>query len=108
MILSPDNPHYKELPGLAVLIGGMWIANLSYWGFNQYIIQRALAAKSLAEAQRGVEFAGFLKLLMPVIIVLPGIAAVILAPDLSRRSEEHTSELPSLMRISYAVFWLQK
>src|SRR3546814_2576804 len=53
MILSPDNPHYKELPGLAVLIGGMWIANLSYWGFNQYIIQRALAAKSLAEAQRG-------------------------------------------------------
>src|SRR3546814_5175329 len=55
MILSPDNPHYKELPGLAVLIGGMWIANLSYWGFNQYIIQRALAAKSLAEAQRGVD-----------------------------------------------------
>ena len=50
----------------------MWIANLSYWGFNQYIIQRALAAKSLDEAQKGVVFAAFLKLLMPVIIVLPG------------------------------------
>ncbi len=95
MILSPDNPHYKELPGLAVLIGGMWIANLSYWGFNQYIIQRALAAKSLAEAQRGVVFAGFLKLLMPVIIVLPGIAAVILAPDLSRPDEAY----PSMMAL---------
>src|SRR3546814_2429382 len=67
MILFPDNPHYKELPGLAVLIGGTWIANLSYWGFNQYIIQRAFADQSLAEAQRGVVFAGFLKLLMPVI-----------------------------------------
>ena len=83
MILSPDSPHYKDLPGLAVLIGGMWIANLSYWGFNQYIIQRALAAKNLAEAQKGVIFASFLKLLMPVIIVLPGIAAVVLAPELT-------------------------
>lgn len=95
MILSPDNPHYKELPGLAVLIGGMWIANLSYWGFNQYIIQRALAAKSLAEAQRGVVFAGFLKLLMPVIIVLPGIAAVVLAPDLARPDQAY----PSMMAL---------
>src|SRR3546814_5885578 len=50
MILSQDNPFYKDLPGLSVLIGGMWIANLSYWGFNQYIIQRALAAKNLGEA----------------------------------------------------------
>ena len=58
----------------------MWIMNLSYWGFNQYIIQRALAAKSLDEAQKGVVFAAFLKLLMPVIVVLPGIAAVVLAP----------------------------
>src|SRR3546814_17221005 len=88
MILSQDNPFYKDLPGLSVLIGGMWIANLSYWGFNQYIIQRALAAKNLGEAQKGVVFAAFLKLLMPVIIVLPGIAAVLLAPDLAKRSEE--------------------
>lgn len=89
MILSPDNPFYKDLPGLSVLIGGMWIANLSYWGFNQYIIQRALAAKSLAEAQKGVVFAAFLKLLMPVIIVLPGIAAVILAPDLAKPDQAY-------------------
>jgi SSS family solute:Na+ symporter len=52
MILKPDHRFYQDLPGLSVLIGGMWIANLSYWGFNQYIIQRALAAKSLAEAQK--------------------------------------------------------
>ena len=89
MILSPDNPFYKDLPGLSVLIGGMWIANLSYWGFNQYIIQRALAAKNLGEAQKGVVFAAFLKLLMPVIIVLPGIAAVLLAPDLAKPDQAY-------------------
>ena len=54
MILSRDNPFYQDLPGISVLIGGMWIANLSYWGFNQYTIQRALAARSLRAAQRGV------------------------------------------------------
>ncbi len=84
MILHPDNPFYKDLPGISVLIGGMWIMNISYWGFNQYIIQRALAAKDLKEAQKGVLFAAFLKLLMPVIVVLPGLAAVVLASDLSR------------------------
>jgi len=60
----------------------MWIMNLSYWGFNQYIIQRALAAKNTREAQKGIVFAAFLKMLMPVIVVLPGVAAVILAPSL--------------------------
>lgn len=95
MILKADDPHYMDLPGLSVLIGGMWIANLSYWGFNQYIIQRALAAKSLDEAQKGVLFAAFLKLLMPVIIVLPGIAAVILAPNLAKPDEAY----PSMMRL---------
>jgi solute:Na+ symporter, SSS family len=84
MILSPDNPFYKDLPGLSVLLGGMWIMNVSYWGFNQYIIQRALAAKDIHEAQKGVVFAAFLKLLMPAIVVLPGIAAVMLAPGLDR------------------------
>jgi SSS family solute:Na+ symporter len=73
----------------------MWIANLSYWGFNQYIIQRALAAKSLDEAQRGVLFAAFLKLLMPLIIVVPGIAAVVLAPDLAKPDEAY----PTMMRL---------
>jgi SSS family solute:Na+ symporter len=69
---------YGDLPGLSVLIGGMWITNLSYWGFNQYITQRALAAKSLDEAQKGLIFAGFLKLLMPLIVVVPGIAALVI------------------------------
>ena len=95
MILTPDNPFYKDLPGISVLIGGMWIANLSYWGFNQYIIQRALAAKSLSEAQKGVVFAAFLKLLMPVIIVLPGIAAVMLAPDLAKPDQAY----PTMMNL---------
>lgn len=95
MILAPDHPFYKDLPGIAVLVGGMWIANLSYWGFNQYIIQRALAAKDLGEAQKGVIFAAFLKLLMPVIIVLPGIAAVMLAPDLAKPDEAY----PTMMRL---------
>ena len=93
MILSKDSPHYKELPGLSVLLGGMWIANLSYWGFNQYIIQRALAAKSLAEAQKGVVFAAYLKLLMPVIVVLPGIAAVMLAPGLEKPDQAYPTML---------------
>ncbi|MDY6947077.1 MAG: sodium/sugar symporter [Pseudomonadota bacterium] len=95
MILDSTHPYYKDLPGLSVLIGGMWIANLSYWGFNQYIIQRALAAKSLQEAQKGVIFAAYLKLLMPVIIVLPGIAAVLLAPDLAKPDEAY----PTMMRL---------
>ncbi|RIW14459.1 sodium/glucose cotransporter [Algoriphagus lacus] len=69
---------YLDLPGLSVLVGGMWITNLSYWGFNQYITQRALAAKSLDEAQKGMIFAGFLKLLMPLIVVIPGIAALVI------------------------------
>ena len=95
MILHRGNPHYADLPGLSVLIGGMWIANLSYWGFNQYIIQRALAAKSIDEAQRGVLFAAFLKLVMPVVIVLPGIAAVILAPGLLKPDQAY----PTMMRL---------
>lgn len=78
MILSRDNPEYMNLPGIGVLIGGMWIMNLSYWGFNQYIIQRALASRSIDEAQKGIVFAAFLKMLMPLVIVLPGIAAYVL------------------------------
>ncbi|HJT73773.1 MAG TPA: sodium/sugar symporter [Chitinophaga sp.] len=77
MILKKDDPHYLDLPGLSVLIGGMWIVNLNYWGCNQYITQRALGA-DLKTARSGLLFAGFLKLLMPVIVVLPGIAAYVL------------------------------
>jgi SSS family solute:Na+ symporter len=77
MILKKDNPNFLDLPGLTVLIGGMWIVNLNYWGCNQYITQRALGA-SLPTARKGILFASFLKLLMPVIVVLPGIAAYVL------------------------------
>src|SRR5262249_39608426 len=77
MIFDKSNPHYNELPGIAVLIGGMWIVNLNYWGCNQYITQRALGA-DLKTARGGILFAAFLKLLMPVIVVLPGIAAYVL------------------------------
>ena len=77
MILRPSNPNYVDLPGISVLIGGMWIANLNYWGCNQYITQRALGA-DLTTARTGILFAGFLKLLMPVIVVIPGIAAYVL------------------------------
>jgi len=95
MILSPDNPHYVSLPGISVLVGGMWVMNLSYWGFNQYIIQRALAAPSLREAQKGIAFAAFLKLLMPIIVVLPGIAAVLILPDLAKPDQAY----PQLMAL---------
>ncbi len=78
MILKKDNPEFSNLPGIAVLVGGMWVANLYYWGFNQYIIQRALAAKSLKEAQRGIAFAGFLKIIIPLIVVVPGIIVYVM------------------------------
>lgn len=74
MIFQKGHEHYMALPGLTVLFGGMWIVNLNYWGCNQYITQRALGA-DLKTARSGLLFAAFLKLLMPVIVVLPGIAA---------------------------------
>ncbi|WP_286233513.1 sodium/sugar symporter [Thalassotalea sediminis] len=95
MILSKDNEHYMSLPGISVLIGGMWVMNFSYWGFNQYIIQRALAAKDVKEAQKGIAFAAYLKLLMPVIVVLPGIAGVILYPQLTTPDQAY----PSMMAL---------
>lgn len=78
MILSRDNKEFNNLPGIYVLVGGLWVANLYYWGFNQYIIQRTLAAKSLKEAQRGIIFAAFLKLIVPLIVVIPGIIAYVM------------------------------
>ena len=77
MIFDKSNPHYKELPGLSVLIGGMLINNLAYWGCNQYIVQRALGA-DLKTARKGILFAAFLKMLVPVIAVLPGIAMYVM------------------------------
>ena len=77
MIFEKSNPNYINLPGLSVLIGGMLIINLNYWGCNQYITQRALGA-DIKTARSGILFAAFLKLLMPIIVVLPGIAAYVL------------------------------
>jgi SSS family solute:Na+ symporter len=77
MIFNKENPNYMDLPGLSILIGGMWIVNLNYWGCNQYITQRALGA-DLKTARNGIMFAAFIKLIMPIIVVLPGIAAYVL------------------------------
>ncbi|HKL14505.1 MAG TPA: sodium/sugar symporter [Balneolaceae bacterium] len=91
MILDRDNPEFQNLPGIAVLIGGLWVANLYYWGFNQYIIQRTLAAKSLKEAQKGIIFAAFLKLLIPLIVVIPGIIVYVLYVQ-----PEGTTQIPGI------------
>ena len=66
---------FANVPGIAAVVGGVWLTNLGYWGFNQYIIQKGLAAKSIDEAQKGLIFAGFLKILIPFIVVLPGVCA---------------------------------
>lgn len=95
VILGPDNPYYKYLPGLSVLVGGMWIVNLAYWGFGPQIVQRALTAKDVRDVQRGVVFAAFLKLLIPLLVVVPGVAAVLLVSHLSRPDEAY----PMLMTL---------
>ena len=105
MILKKDNPSYGDLPGLTVLIGGMWIVNLNYWGCNQYITQRALGA-DLKTARGGILFAAFLKLLMPLIVVLPGIAAYVLYKQnvfdsilSSNISSNHDNAYPVLLNL---------
>lgn len=109
MILEKDNPQFMNLPGIAVLIGGLWVANLYYWGFNQYIIQRALAAKSINEAQKGLVFAAFLKLIVPVLVVVPGIAAFVITTNselmagLGTMAQEH---IPTLSQADKAYPWL--
>jgi SSS family solute:Na+ symporter len=109
MILDTSNPEYKNLPGLGVLVGGMWVANLYYWGFNQYIIQRTLAAKSLAEAQKGIILAAFLKLVIPLVVVIPGIAAYVMIHDpeiMGRLGEAGLKNLPSVEQADKAYPWL--
>ncbi|MGB5387771.1 MAG: sodium/sugar symporter [Eudoraea sp.] len=109
MILDKSNPEYANLPGLGVLVGGLWVANLYYWGFNQYIIQRTLAAKSLREAQKGIILAAFLKIVIPVIVVVPGIAAYVMIHDaeiMNRLGEIGQQNLPSLEQADKAYPWL--
>lgn len=97
LILDKSNPGYKDLPGLSVIIGGLWVANLYYWGCNQYIIQRALAAKSVKEAQSGMLFAGFIKLFVPLLVVIPGIAAFALNAPLTKSDEAYPWLLGNLL-----------
>ena len=109
MILDQDNPQYMNLPGIAVLIGGLWVANLYYWGFNQYIIQRTLAAKSIGEAQKGIVFAAFLKLIVPFLVVIPGIAAYVITHDsalLAGLGDIGQSNIPSFAHADKAYPWL--
>lgn len=80
---------FSDLPGLAVILGSMWLTNICFWGFNQYIVQRGLAAKSIKEAQLGLVFAGFLKLFIPLLVVVPGIAAFALGADLNKSDEAY-------------------
>ena len=111
MILEKNNPEYMNLPGIGVLIGGMWIANLYYWGFNQYIIQRTLAAKSLEESQKGILFAAGLKMIIPLIVVIPGIAAYVIINDpllMEKLGESGMTNLPTLAQADKAYPWLMQ
>ena len=92
--------NYIKLPGIWVLIGGMWIAHFYYWGTNQYITQRALGGKSLDEAQNGLMFAGFLKIFMPIVVVLPGLIAVALeANGTINLAGDRSNAYPSMLNL---------
>ena len=109
MILDKSNSEFKNLPGIWVLIGGLWVANIYYWGFNQYIIQRTLAAKSLQEAQKGIALAAFLKLIIPFIVVIPGIAAYVMVNDpeiMARLGEAGQLNIPGPGSSDKAYPWL--
>ncbi|GAA4885425.1 sodium/sugar symporter [Flaviramulus aquimarinus] len=109
MILEETNDNYINLPGIWVLVGGLWVANLYYWGFNQYIIQRTLAAKSLKESQKGILLAAFLKLIIPLIVVIPGIAAYVMVNDpsiMANLGEVGMLNMPSTEQADKAYPWL--
>lgn len=104
-----SNPNYLNLPGIWVLIGGLWVANIYYWGFNQYIIQRTLAAKSLKESQKGILLAAGLKIIIPLIVVVPGIAAYVMVNDpaiMAGLGEAGQLNIPSTGQADKAYPWL--
>lgn len=92
---------YIDLPGMAVIFGAMWLINIGYWGFNQYIIQKGLAAKNLNEAKKGLIFAGYLKILIPLIVVIPGITAYYLTKD-----PENVAKFGAITKADQAYPWL--
>lgn len=103
------NVNYLNLPGVWVLIGGLWVANIYYWGFNQYIIQRTLAAKSLKEAQKGILLAACLKIVIPLIVVVPGIAAYVMINDpsiMAGLGEAGQLSMPTTEQADKAYPWL--
>ncbi|NCT10782.1 MAG: sodium/solute symporter [Flavobacteriia bacterium] len=103
------NKNYLNLPGIWVLVGGLWVANIYYWGFNQYIIQRTLAAKSLKESQKGILLAAGLKIIIPLIVVIPGIAAYVMVNDpeiMASLGEVGKLSLPSEQQADKAYPWL--
>ncbi len=99
---SHNASAFANVPGIAAVVGGVWLTNLGYWGFNQYIIQKGLAAKSIDEAQKGLVFAGFLKILIPFIVVIPGICAYYI----SLHPETFTNLEGAISRPDDAYPWL--
>ncbi len=99
MIITADkNPKvFSDLPGLGIILGAIWLTNFGYWGFNQYIIQKGLAAKTIDDAKKGLVFGGYLKLLIPLIVVIPGIAAFMLKSDLPKPDEAYPWLLANYM-----------
>jgi SSS family solute:Na+ symporter len=89
MIIKKSDENYFYLPGIRAIIGGIWIAGIYYFGANQYIIQKAFGAKSLKEAQKGMIFAGYLKMILPFVVVIPGIAAYALSADIAKPDEAY-------------------
>ena len=104
MTIQKADPYF-DIPGIVVIVGALWLTNLGYWGFNQYIIQKGLAAKSLAEAKKGMIFAAFLKILIPFIVCIPGVCAfyIMNSPDCA---ELRASLAGSLDRPDDAYPWL--
>ncbi|MGK7397545.1 MAG: sodium:solute symporter family transporter [Candidatus Cyclobacteriaceae bacterium M3_2C_046] len=104
---------FQDLPGLAVIFGAMWLTNFGYWGFNQYIIQKGLAAKSLNEAKKGLVFAGYLKILIPLLVIIPGITAYVLMNDFSSQElagmiNVPAQEIDEIRKSDEAYPWLLK
>lgn len=97
MILHADSPNFRYLPGIRAVFGGIWIAGIYYFGANQYIIQKAFGARDLREAQRGMVFAGYLKLILPFVVVIPGVAAFALAAPIAKPDEAYPWILANLV-----------
>ena len=97
MIIKKSDQNYFYLPGVRAIIGGIWIAGIYYFGANQYIIQKAFGAKSLEEAQKGMLFAGFLKMILPFVVVVPGIVAFALSAELTKPDEAYPWILENLV-----------